>query len=180
MPLLMLIGGARSGKSSLALVLAGAQGEPVVFVATATAGDADMAARIARHRDERPQEWETIEEPIDLAGALAAASAQACVVVDCLTLWVANLMEAGLDAPEVALRSAEAARIAAARPGWTIAVSNEVGLGVVPATPLGREYRDLLGRVNAAWAAVADDMLLVVAGRTLRLGPAPASLDALS
>lgn len=179
MPLLLLIGGARSGKSSLALALAQEQQEPVVFLATATAGDPDMAARIARHREERPSGWQTVEEPLDLAGALAAAPAHACVVIDCLTLWLSNLMGAGLERPELERRAKEAAEIAATRPGWTIAVSNEVGLGIVPTSELGRDYRDLLGRLNTAWAAAADETLLVVAGKTLRLGPAPTSLDGL-
>jgi adenosyl cobinamide kinase/adenosyl cobinamide phosphate guanylyltransferase len=158
MPLTLLIGGARSGKSSLALRLA--EGE-VVFIATAEAGDAEMAERIDAHRAERPSSWQTVEAPIDLAGALRDAPPDACVIVDCLTLWVANTMD------EESAR--EAAALAALRPGRTIAVTNEVGLGIVPANDLARAYRDLLGRVNAIWAEAADRVLLVVAGRTLEL-----------
>lgn len=158
MTLTLLIGGARSGKSALALKLADGD---VVFIATAEAGDAEMAARIEAHRAERPASWTTIEEPHDLAGALRAAPPDACVIIDCLTLWVANTMDEGL--------AREAARIAAARPGPTIAITNEVGLGIVPANELARTYRDLLGRVNALWADAADRVLLVVAGRTLEL-----------
>lgn len=156
--LTLLIGGARSGKSALALKMA--EGE-VVWIATAEAGDAEMAARIERHRAERPASWRTVEEPVDLVGALRATPGDACVVVDCLTLWVANTMDEE--------RAREAAALAAARPGKTIAVTNEVGMGIVPATELGRAYRDLLGRVNAIWAEAADQVLLVVAGRTLEL-----------
>jgi adenosyl cobinamide kinase/adenosyl cobinamide phosphate guanylyltransferase len=167
MSLTLLLGGARAGKSALALRRAAATGRPVVFVATAQAHDAEMAERIARHREERDPRWATVEEPGDLAGALAAAPAEACVVVDCLTLWVANQL--GRDDEEIVRRGLEAAELAAGRAGPTIAVSNEVGMGVVPASPLGRRYRDLLGRVNAVWAARADAAALVVAGRPLWL-----------
>jgi adenosyl cobinamide kinase/adenosyl cobinamide phosphate guanylyltransferase len=154
----LLIGGARSGKSALALRLA--EGE-VVFIATAEPGDAEMAERIERHRAERPASWHTVEEPVDLAGALRSAPPDACVVIDCLTLWVANTMDEE--------RAREAAAVAASRPGATIAITNEVGMGIVPANELAREYRDLLGRVNAIWAEAAERVLLVVAGRTLEL-----------
>jgi len=166
MPLTLLLGGARSGKSSLAVRRAAAAGAPVVFVATGEAGDDEMAARIERHREERPSSWTTVEEPRDLEAAVAGAPAAACVVIDCLSLWVANVFESGID---VERRADAIAAAAAARPGPTIAVSNEVGLGVVPATPLGRAYRDVLGRVNAIFAARADEAFFVVAGKALRL-----------
>jgi adenosylcobinamide kinase/adenosylcobinamide-phosphate guanylyltransferase len=168
MSLTLLLGGARSGKSTLALRRAAASGRAVVFVATAEAGDAEMAERIARHREERDPAWETVEAPLDLAGALARPAGDACVVVDCLTLWVANRLEEG--EAEVVRLAGEAAAVAAAREGPTIAVSNEVGMGVVPATPVGRRYRDVLGRVNAIWADAAGEAALVVAGRPLWLG----------
>jgi adenosyl cobinamide kinase/adenosyl cobinamide phosphate guanylyltransferase len=168
MALLLLVGGARSGKSSLAVRLAGEHGVPVVFIATAEArDDAEMAERIALHRAERPAAWETIEEPLRLGESLIAASAESCVVVDCLSLWVANMLEHGDDVEEAA---AAAASVAADRSAPTIAVTNEVGMGVVPATQLGRAYRDVLGRVNAIWAEAADESYFVVAGKTLRLG----------
>jgi adenosyl cobinamide kinase/adenosyl cobinamide phosphate guanylyltransferase len=167
MSLTLLIGGARAGKSALALRRAREQGGAVVFVATAEARDAEMAERIARHRAERDPAWATVEAPVDVAGALAAAPAEACVVVDCLTLWVANLLER--EDAEIERLAAEAAGVAAGRAGATIAVSNEVGMGVVPASALGRRYRDLLGRVNAVWAERAAAAALVVAGRPLWL-----------
>ena len=170
MTLTLLLGGARSGKSTLALRRARATGRPVVFVATGQAHDAEMAERIERHRAERDPSWETVEAPLDLAGALAAVDRDACAVVDCLTLWVANMMERSDDEPAVLGAAGEAARLAARRPGPTVAVSNEVGMGVVPASALGRRYRDVLGRVNATWAGEAEEAALVVAGRPLWLG----------
>ena len=159
MGLTLLLGGARSGKSRLAVRLASACGRPVVFVATGEAGDDEMGARIARHRAERPLEWRTVEEPVELHAAIDSAPADACVVVDCLSLWVANLLEHGRE-PDLRVPR---------RSGPTIAVSNEVGLGIVPANPLARTYRDVLGRVNAAWAEAAEEAYLVVAGKALRL-----------
>jgi adenosylcobinamide kinase / adenosylcobinamide-phosphate guanylyltransferase len=166
--LTVLIGGARSGKSALALERA-ASAEDVVFVATGEGRDEEMAARIERHRRERPGHWETVEEPLALRAVLESADPGACLVVDCLTLWVANLVEAGRADDEIEVEATEAARAAAARPGETLVVTNEVGLGVVPDTPLGRRYRDVLGRVNAHFVLMADEALFVVAGRTLPL-----------
>jgi adenosyl cobinamide kinase/adenosyl cobinamide phosphate guanylyltransferase len=170
MTLTLLLGGARSGKSTLALGRARATGRPVVFVATGQPHDAEMAERIARHRAERDPAWATVEAPLDLAGALDGVDDAACAVVDCLTLWVANLVERGDDEPAVLRLAGEAARLAARRPGPVVAVSNEVGMGVVPASALSRRYRDVLGRVNAIWANEAAEAALVVAGRPLWLG----------
>jgi adenosyl cobinamide kinase/adenosyl cobinamide phosphate guanylyltransferase len=158
MTLVVYVGGARSGKSRLAVERASAVGTPVVFVATGEAGDEEMAERIARHRAERPPGWRTIEEPLELARVLREAPADATVLVDCLSLWVAN---GGGDAAAV--------QAAAARTALTLAVTNEVGLGIVPANVLARAYRDDLGRVNAAWVAAADEAYFVVAGKTLPL-----------
>jgi adenosylcobinamide kinase / adenosylcobinamide-phosphate guanylyltransferase len=169
MPLVLLLGGARAGKSRLAAKMALERGAPVTVLATAEAGDDEMQFRIEEHRAERPAEWATVEEPLALERALAAAEPGHTVVVDCLTLWVANLLENGDAASDVLDSARRAAACAAERPGVTIAVSNEVGLGVVPATPLGRAYRDLLGSVNAMWAEAAEEVSLVVAGRVLAL-----------
>src|SRR5689334_16430085 len=116
MPIVLLIGGARSGKSALALRLAREQSAPVVFVATAAAGDAEMVERIAQHRRERPASWETIEEPLRLRETISRVGEGSCLVVDCLTLWTANALEA-LGAAEVEAQTAAAAGAAAARPG---------------------------------------------------------------
>jgi adenosylcobinamide kinase / adenosylcobinamide-phosphate guanylyltransferase len=167
--LTFLLGGARSGKSSLAVELARAWEGPVSFIATAEAGDDEMAERIRIHRRQRPAEWQTIEAPLEVREALGLVADEAAVVLDCLSLWVANLLERGDSAGEIELESRAVSALAAARRSLTVAVSNEVGLGVVPNTELGRRYRDVLGRVNAAWAADAERADFVVAGRSLRL-----------
>jgi adenosyl cobinamide kinase/adenosyl cobinamide phosphate guanylyltransferase len=170
MPLTLLIGGARSGKSDIAMQMASRQSGPVVFVATAEAGDGDMAARIARHRDARPADWTTVESPHDITGALAEAIG--FVILDCVTLWVSNLIGREMTDADVVRRAHEAAAVAASRRDPTVVVTNEVGSGIVPDNPLARRYRDLLGTVNKTWADAADTTLLVVAGRTLELGGA--------
>jgi adenosylcobinamide kinase / adenosylcobinamide-phosphate guanylyltransferase len=166
--LVVLLGGARSGKSQLALRLAERASAPVVFLATGEAGDEEMADRIARHRAERPGSWSTVEEPVELERAVAAVDDEAAIVVDCLSLWVSNLIEQRPIA-EIEDAAAAAARVAATRSGLTVAVSNEVGLGIVPVNALARAYRDVLGRVNALWVAAADEAYFVVAGRTIKL-----------
>jgi adenosyl cobinamide kinase/adenosyl cobinamide phosphate guanylyltransferase len=165
--LVVLLGGARSGKSALAVRLAG---ERATFVATGTAGDDEMAERIRRHRADRPPAWTTVEEPIALGAALESVAAEETVVVDCLSLWVSNLLEAGWEDSAVEQESAAVAQRAAGRAGSTIVVSNEVGLGIVPVNALARRYRDLLGAVNRTFAAEAGRALLVVAGRGIELG----------
>lgn len=177
MGLTLLLGGARSGKSRSAARLAASWDGPVVVVATGEPRDEEMAARIARHRAERPSEWTTVEEPVDLQAAIEGAPRDAATIVDCLTLWISNLMERGLEDNEVERRSRDSARVAAARPAPTIAVSNEVGWGIVPMHPVSRRYRDLLGLANQAWAAEADRVLLMVAGRVLPLDRVEEGVD---
>jgi len=180
MPLTLLLGGARSGKSALAARLAGRWDGPVTVVVTGEARDAEMAERIRRHRAGRPGHWGTVEAAREVEAALAGAPADAYVVLDCLTLWVSNLLEQGLDDRRVEELARSAAATAAARAAPTVAVSNEVGAGIVPADALSRRYRDLLGQVNAVWADAADQALLLVAGRAVplldplaALGPGP-------
>ena len=170
MPITLLLGGARSGKTSLAVELAAhSEHQPVTYIATAPRidGDGDLAARIARHRDERPGEWTTIEEELDLVGVVTAT--EHTIVIDCLTIWVSNLVHAELVDEEIRNRSRDAANAFATRAGQTIVVSNEVGMGVHPVSEFGRRYRDLLGWVNQEWARVADTTLLMVAGRAIAL-----------
>jgi adenosyl cobinamide kinase/adenosyl cobinamide phosphate guanylyltransferase len=168
----LITGGGRSGKSAHALQLA----EPYdrkFFIATAEAFDDEMRTRIARHRAERGPEWQTIEEPLDLASALAQANApDAAVVIDCLTVWLGNLMfhdEAITEnAPPIAgfikaLQSSTAAHI--------LLVTNEVGMGIIPADPQTRRWRDLAGRLNQYVAAQADRVILMVCGQPLVIKP---------
>lgn len=169
MSLTFLLGGARSGKSVRAIELARDWAGPVTVIATGEPRDEEMVERIRLHRAARPDGWTTIEEPLDLGGAIVGVPPESALIVDCLSLWVANRLEHGDAEATIEEEGEAAAMLAAARDALTIAVSNEVGLGIVPATALGRRYRDVLGRVNAAWAAAADQAALVVAGRTLPL-----------
>jgi adenosylcobinamide kinase/adenosylcobinamide-phosphate guanylyltransferase len=159
--LTLVLGGARSGKSRYAESLIAALRPPWIYVATAEAGDAEMAERIALHRSRRGGDWQTIEAPRDLPAALATAAAGTPVLVDCLTLWLSNRMLAGADMEaEVALL--EAALDARRSP--VVLVSNEVGFGIVPDNVLARRFRDLQGLINQRLAARADRVVLVVAG----------------
>jgi adenosylcobinamide kinase / adenosylcobinamide-phosphate guanylyltransferase len=168
--LTFLTGGARSGKSTLAVTMAGRSGLPVVFVATARPdGDDEWRQRIERHRDERPGHWSTIEEPVDIAAAVATPADGAFLVVDCLTLWLANLLDTGAGDDDVLAATNKAIDAARQRSGPVVGVSNEVGSGIVPVDAATRRFRDALGRVNAEWAGAADRAYLVVAGRALPL-----------
>jgi adenosyl cobinamide kinase/adenosyl cobinamide phosphate guanylyltransferase len=171
MPLLLLLGGARSGKSSLAQRLASATDAAVTLIATAEARDDEMVERIAAHRAARPSDWTTIEEPVELGGALATVPPHACVIIDCLTLWVSNLLLAGWSGARIEEAATRVAAMAVDRVGPTLVVSNEVGMGVVPASELGRAFRDVQGRVNTVFCDVADRSVLVFAGRALDLTP---------
>ena len=167
--LTLLIGGARSGKSSFAVEVGLAQHGDVTFIATATALDDDMAQRIARHRAERP-DWLTIEEPMLLGDALGTVPDSHMVIIDCLTLWVTNLMLADTPYDEMLAAAQSGAQRAAVRTSTTIVITNEVGLGVHPPTALGRRYQDLLGQVNQIWARAARRTLFMSAGRAVALG----------
>lgn len=162
----LVLGGARSGKSRVAERLVASFGEPVTYLATASvpADDPEMLARVAEHRARRPATWTTLEVGTDLAGALGTVSGPA--VVDSLGTWVARLPAFAADAGALC----EALR---RRSGPTVVVSEEVGLGVHPSTEEGRRFRDALGALNEVVAAAADDVLFVVAGRALPLGPVP-------
>jgi adenosylcobinamide kinase/adenosylcobinamide-phosphate guanylyltransferase len=169
--LTLILGGRRAGKSSYAQRLAedGGRGERVLFVATAEAGDDDMAARIRRHQADRPAEWDTLEEPLDIVSSLTPiVSGYDTVLLDCLTLWVSNLMHAA-DEPDVLSETARLLECYERQGASWIVISNEVGLGIVSATRLGRDYADQLGRVNQHLAAVADDVWFVAAGLPLNL-----------
>ncbi|MFC0397770.1 bifunctional adenosylcobinamide kinase/adenosylcobinamide-phosphate guanylyltransferase [Paraburkholderia rhizosphaerae] len=171
-----IVGGARSGKSAHAERLASDSARPVTYIATARVADHEFAARVALHRARRPAHWRVIEAPVDLAGTLAAADAPGhCILIDCLTLWLANLLcppddtaptesyRQHFDAFDTALSAAEAK---------VIVVSNEIGLGVVPLGAATRLYVDELGRLNQRIAARANAVTMMVAGLPLVLKPA--------
>lgn len=174
----LYLGGARSGKSALAEQRAESSGLQPVCIATATAGDAEMTARIARHRDQRGPRWRTVEEPLQLAAVLQREAApDRCLVVDCLTLWLTNLLLC--DAPD-AWREQRAAllRVLPGLPGIIVMVSNETGLGVVPADPLSRRFVDESGRLHQQLAAVCERVVWIAAGLP-QLLKGPALEDAL-
>ena len=172
-PVTLVLGGTRSGKSRFAEGLIERQGSGT-YLATAQAGDEEMAARIARHRSRRGGRWMTVEEPLDLSGALRShAKHERPVLVDCLTLWLSNLMHAGRDI------EAEASRLVDALPdlsGPVVFVSNEVGLGIVPDNELAREFRDRAGRLHQSVAERSGLVVFMAAGLPLVLkrdGAAP-------
>lgn len=170
--LTLILGGARSGKSRHAQNLAARTALPVSVIATAQSRDAEMAARIERHRAERPAAWRTLEEPLALVATLArTATAGQCVLVDCLTLWLLNLIEAG-----DAVFAQERAALLATLPtlaGEVILVANEVGLGVIPMGELSRRFVDEAGWLNQDIARLADQVTLIAAGLPLPLKPSP-------
>ncbi|MBI5110084.1 MAG: bifunctional adenosylcobinamide kinase/adenosylcobinamide-phosphate guanylyltransferase [Rhodocyclales bacterium] len=162
----LIIGGARSGKSTLAERRAMDSGLEVIYIATATPGDDEMVERIAHHRQRRPVQWRTVEQPLHLAAALSAEAATGhCVLVDCITLWLTNLLLGpGLE-PERSLFLDALPALS----GRLILVSNEVGWGVVPMNELGRRFADEQGRINQSIAAACSRVTLVVAGQPLEL-----------
>jgi adenosylcobinamide kinase/adenosylcobinamide-phosphate guanylyltransferase len=163
----LVIGGARSGKSVLAERLVGDSGLARLYLATATAGDAEMKLRIAHHRARRDASWTTIEEPLELAAALLENMTEGrAMLVDCLTLWLSNLMHAGRDPAAESRRLADILR---ETKGPVVLVSNEIGLGLVPETPLGRSFRDAQGRLNQIIAAAVPEVVFVAAGLPLWL-----------
>lgn len=175
-------GGARSGKSAHAEKLAASIGAPVIYVATMQPTDEELHARITRHRERRPAAWTTIEEPIDLERRLASCDGEATLLLDCLSLWVSNLLWRSVPDAEAATTSdweaalqycltAAAGLLSAAitRTGALVVVTNEVGLGVVPDNPLSRYYRDALGKTNQVFAGSAEEAFLLVSGIPVRL-----------
>lgn len=176
----LVLGGARSGKSAYAEELAAQSGRPVVYIATARAGDGEMAARIARHRSSRAQHWTTVEEPLLLADAIARhGSEDKLILVDCLTLWLSNLLlSRGGSYPDVGTITlpplfTEQRRalldVLQSGPGEVVLVSNEVGMGIVPMGALSRCFADEAGRLNQAVAAVCARAVFVAAGLPLTL-----------
>ena len=168
MSLTLLLGGARSGKSTLSVQIGQRFAGPVCFIATAEPFDDDLRQRVTRHRLERP-DWPTIEEPVHLATAVSNAAADGLLIIDCLTVWVGNLYA---HCPTLEARHDHYHRFIAAcqqRAAPIVVVTNEVGMGVHPETKMGCDYRDELGRLNQMVAAIATTSLLLVAGQAIRL-----------
>jgi adenosylcobinamide kinase/adenosylcobinamide-phosphate guanylyltransferase len=164
----LVLGGARSGKSALAERRAEASGLAVTYVATARVLDREMAERVARHREARPADWEVLELPIALAAGLAAnAAPDRCLLVDCLTLWLSNLLDAGDE--HLTREKTALLRVLPDLPGRLVLVSNEVGQGIVPANALARRFRDEAGWLHQALAGLCDRVTLSVAGLPLTI-----------
>lgn len=173
-----LIGGARSGKSWLGQRMiehAIDAGASVAAVVTAEAGDDEMADRIARHQDDRPDSWQTIEAPHALADAVEEVGGDTALLLDCLTFWIANRVMAEVPDVEIEAEAERLAGLLSTRVAPTVVVTNEVGQGIVPGDPLSRRFRDVHGRVNRIVADQATEAFLVVAGRTILLDRAPTS-----
>jgi adenosylcobinamide kinase / adenosylcobinamide-phosphate guanylyltransferase len=165
-PVTLILGGARSGKSRYAERLVENGASRGTYCATAEAGDAEMAERIAAHRARRGPFWRTVEAPLALASAIATAAPERPVLVDCLTLWLSNVLVAGRQPDAEAGVLCRALHEAA---GPIVLVSNEVGMGLVPETPLGRHFRDAAGRLNQDIAALAARVVFIAAGLPLVL-----------
>ncbi|MEZ5776853.1 MAG: bifunctional adenosylcobinamide kinase/adenosylcobinamide-phosphate guanylyltransferase [Paracoccaceae bacterium] len=163
---ILITGGARSGKSDIAETMAMSLGRCAVYIATAEAHDPEMAARIARHQERRGAEWTTHAEPLALLAALDATSGKGPRLVDCLTLWLSNLMMAGRDW-QAEGRSLAAALSVQSDP--VVIVTNEVGSGIVPDNAMAREFRDAAGLLNQWVAAACDEVYLAVAGLPLKV-----------
>lgn len=166
MPLILVGGGSRSGKSSFALQLARERGTRRAFVATAQALDQEMAERIARHQAERDHAFTTVEEPLDVAGVISRSDCDV-LLIDCLTLWVSNFMMQ--EEPDIDAKGAELVRVAAASKALCIFVTNEVGCGVVPDNPMARRFRDLAGRLNQEMAKAAQEVYFLTFGIPTKL-----------
>lgn len=169
-------GGVRSGKSAFALQRAAQLGVRRMFIATAQAFDPEMTSRIERHQSERGGEYVTIEEPHELISALDRCADAEVVVVDCLTLWLSNLLLRGDRPQAIVERVDELVRVLSRCEHHSVLVTNEVGMGVVPPSPLGRDFRDVSGWAHQRLARVADEIYVGLLGAVLRLKPAPVAL----
>ncbi|MBI1912863.1 MAG: bifunctional adenosylcobinamide kinase/adenosylcobinamide-phosphate guanylyltransferase [Deltaproteobacteria bacterium] len=163
-----IIGGARSGKSAFALTLADGMEGTKTYIATAQAYDAEMEERIRNHKDERSEQWHTFEEPLEVAATIKKAGS-GVALVDCVTLWLTNLMGADLKDSEIISKAADLSSACRQSAANIVIVSNEVGQGIVPDNPLARRFRDLSGKVNQLLAESADEVYFVAAGIPLKM-----------
>ena len=169
---IFVLGGARSGKSAYALNLAKERSRKVLYIATAEAKDSEMKRRISKHRASRPKYWKTIEEPLDLISALKKQKHKyEVIIIDCLTLYLSNLMHQGLKPGAIIKIIKDAAGYIKAMKESVIVISNEVGLGIVPENKLAREFRDTSGLANQAMTKAADEVVFIQAGIPIRLKP---------
>ncbi len=173
----LLLGGARSGKSDLAVTLGRSFAGDVVFAATAEAGDDDMASRIERHQLDRPTEWGLIEAPLLDASIVDEVNPEALLIIDCITLLVSNLMFTDRTDDQIAQHASILSHVLVSRRAPSIVISNEVGLGVHPENDLARRFRDVLGRTNNHLATRAETTLFVAAGRAMELHPIARTLE---
>jgi len=166
-----ILGGARSGKSRYAVALAKRVNKKAIFIATATTLDEEMKEKIRLHKISRPKDWDLIEEPVNLSGILLKLkSVYGVVIIDCIGLWVSNLLMAGMKDRVIEKRIKElSGSILKARVGLVIIVSNEVGGGIVPGDPLSRRFRDLVGLTNQIIAAKADEVIMMQAGIPVKI-----------
>ena len=171
--LILVGGGTRSGKSDFALAVARRLGSRPLFVATAEPGDDEMQARISHHRETRGADFQTVEEPLAVADVFRRVEEHDVVVLDCLTIWLANLLLRGNDSAAVSRQVEELAEVVDRRMVHTVIVTSEVGLGLVPETPLGRTFRDVAGLAHQRLAGLADEVYFGVLGVMLRLKPGP-------
>jgi adenosylcobinamide kinase / adenosylcobinamide-phosphate guanylyltransferase len=171
--IILVGGGTRCGKSDLALALARRLGRRRLFLATAQAGDDEMRQRILRHRRTRGDDFRTLEEPLAVPELLRQPPDDDVVVLDCLTLWLSNLLLDGREPAEVLRRVEALADVLRRRPAHAVVVTSEVGLGLVPETPLGRTFRDVAGLAHQCLAAAADEVYFGAMGIMLRLKPGP-------
>ncbi len=167
----LITGGVRSGKSRFAQQLALKWPPPVIYVATASAEDEEMEIRIRKHQQSRPKEWRTVEERSDLIGVFGSLKEVSTVIVDCLTLWISNLIFQGLNDEEILARAQGLKESLSVSDHRVILITNEVGWGIVPASKLGRRFRDLQGMVNQIMAEGADEVYLMISGLPLRIKP---------
>ncbi len=175
--LILVGGGARSGKSDFALSLARSLGKRRLFLATAQAGDEEMADRIRRHRLTRGDDFTTIEEPLALAEVIRRHRGYDVLVLDCLTLWLANLLGQGTAADAVLNRVEDLIGALGQGAMPAVVITNEVGLGIVPESPLGRLFRDVAGRAHQCLSRAADEVYCAILGTMLRIKPAPAFIE---
>lgn len=169
--LILIGGGVRSGKSAFALELARGYGKRRAFVATARPGDAEMKQRIDRHREERGDGFETVEEPLDVPAALESVADRDVVVIDCVTVWLSNLLEHELRHREILARVDRLVSVASKAHCATIVVVNEVGMGIVPVSPLGRSFRDVAGFAHQRLSAAAEEIYFATMGTVLKVRP---------